>query len=136
VYSGTLERLIEPSPWRQHPACPHYTDCGGCNFQHIRYEEQLRIKERIFRDNLSRIAGIDWQPSLSVEASPPWRYRTKTEFKIAGGKIGFFRRQSHELVEIDSCRLVPQVVEDLLKSPALRKRVESIALGRVLALTD
>ena len=136
VYSGTLERLIEPSPWRQRPPCPHYADCGGCNFQHIRYEEQLRIKERIFRDNLSRIAGIDWRRSLAVVASPPWRYRTKTEFKIAGGKVGFFRRQSHELVEIDSCRLVPKVVEDLLRSSSLRKRMEAVTLGRVLALTD
>ena len=136
VCSGTLERLIEPSPWRQRPCCPHYADCGGCNFQHIRYEEQLRIKERIFRDNLSRIAGIDWRQPLTVVASPPWRYRTKTEFKIVGGKVGFFRRQSHELVEIGSCQLVPRVVEDLLRSASLRNRVETVAFGRILALTD
>ncbi len=136
VYTGILERLIEPSPWRGAPCCPHSADCGGCNFQHIRYEEQLRIKERIFRDNLGRIAGIDWWQSLAVEASPPWRYRTKTEFKIVGGKAGFFRRQSHDLVAIDSCRLVPQAVEDLMKSPPFRQRMETVALGRVLALTD
>jgi len=136
VLSATLNRVLEPSPWRQFPPCPHSSTCGGCNFQHIVYEEQLCIKERIFCDNLRRIAKIDWTRPLAIEASPAWRYRTRTEFKIVGGKTGFFRRRSHELVEIGSCLLVPPTVEDFLKQASTRRRLSAVSLGRLLALTN
>ena len=136
VLSATLKRVLDPSPWRQVPPCPHFSTCGGCNFQHIVYEEQLRLKERILRDNLRRIAKIDWTRPLAIEASRPWRYRTRTEFKIAGGKTGFFRRRSHELVEIGSCLLVPPIIEEFLKSGSVRQHISPVPLGRLQALTD
>src|SRR5579864_5725774 len=51
---GKLERVLVPSAERIEPACPYFLVCGGCNYQHIAYEAQLRFKEDILRETLRR----------------------------------------------------------------------------------
>jgi 23S rRNA (uracil1939-C5)-methyltransferase len=81
---GTLERVINASPIRIEPPCPHYTRdrCGGCQLQHMAYDAQLGAKQLIIRDTLERIGkrSIDVP---SIERSPKeWRYRTKLTLTI------------------------------------------------------
>ncbi len=81
---GTLESVINPSPIRIDPPCPHYTRdrCGGCQLQHMTYDAQLAAKQLIIRDTLQRIGkrSIDVPP---IERSPKeWRYRTKLTLTI------------------------------------------------------
>ena len=76
---GALRSIVNPSPVRFEPPCPHYTrdKCGGCQLQHMTYESQLVAKQLIVRDSLQRIGkrGVD---APSIERSPKeWRYRTK-----------------------------------------------------------
>ena len=76
---GALRSIVNPSPVRIEPPCPHYTrdKCGGCQLQHMTYESQLVAKQLIVRDSLQRIGkrGVD---APSIERSPKeWRYRTK-----------------------------------------------------------
>src|SRR6266568_3104825 len=76
---GTLHDVLNPSPVRIEPPCPHYTRdrCGGCQLQHMTYESQLAAKQLIIRDALQRIGkrSVDSPP---IERSPKdWRYRTK-----------------------------------------------------------
>ena len=82
-------RLLEPSPSRIDPPCPHYTEdrCGGCQLQHMEYGAQLEAKAGIIRDSIQRIgkrehreAGGEWEPgrvALPPQAhaghEPPWR---------------------------------------------------------------
>ena len=58
VWQGKLLRVLEASPQRVEPPCPHYRECGGCNLQHMSYEEQLRSKSEILLANLKKIAGL------------------------------------------------------------------------------
>lgn len=76
---GTIRSVVNPSPVRIEPPCPHYTRdrCGGCQLQHMTYESQLAAKQLIIRDSLQRIGKrtVDAPP---IERSPKeWRYRTK-----------------------------------------------------------
>jgi 23S rRNA (uracil1939-C5)-methyltransferase len=76
---GTLRTVARPSPARVDPPCKHYTHdrCGGCQIQHISYDAQLRVKQRIIRDAIERIGkrSVD-EPEIRGSANE-WRYRSK-----------------------------------------------------------
>src|SRR5690554_6934747 len=54
-----IEKMLKPSPVRIEPPCEHYAACGGCQLQHINYDEQLQLKQNHVQDALKRIAHID-----------------------------------------------------------------------------
>ena len=65
------ESIIEPSPHRIPPGCPHFTRCGGCHYQHAAYERQLTIKKEILRETLRRMAKLDLRStSQSIPRRP------------------------------------------------------------------
>jgi 23S rRNA (uracil1939-C5)-methyltransferase len=66
------EAIVEPSPHRIPPPCPHFTRCGGCHYQHSVYEHQLQIKKEILRENLRRIAKLELHPTSprDISSSP------------------------------------------------------------------
>ncbi len=71
--------IVEASPNRVEPPCPHYTHdhCGGCQLQHIAYDAQLSAKRAIVGDTLRRIGKLDVADPEIVEALEEWRYRSK-----------------------------------------------------------
>ena len=77
-----MDRVLDPSPDRVAAACPHFGVCGGCNYQHIPYEAQLRYKSEILRETLRRIGRIDWTGEITTHASPPFGYRNRAQWKI------------------------------------------------------
>ena len=77
-----VDRLIEPSLERTVAQCPHFGVCGGCDYQHIPYEAQLKYKTDILRETLRRIGQIDWTGEITTHASPPWAYRNRAQWKI------------------------------------------------------
>ena len=102
--AGEVVRVHEPSPERVSPACPYFGKCGGCDFQHLSYEEELRAKRQRVQDALSRIGGSDVPVEEILGAKDPFHYRNKSQYPVgADGTIGFFRARSHEVVKIDRC---------------------------------
>ncbi|CCH02265.1 RNA methyltransferase, TrmA family [Fibrella aestuarina BUZ 2] len=87
-----VERVVTPSPVRTQPFCEHFGVCGGCKWQHIQYDEQLRFKQQQVIDHLTRIAKVplpggsaaSMRPILA--AHPTQYYRNKLEFTIADGR--------------------------------------------------
>jgi len=75
-------RILEPSPDRVAPACLHFGACGGCQYQHATYAAQLRIKEDILRNILSK-AGLTDLPSLETHAGSEWHYRNRIRLRLA-----------------------------------------------------
>jgi len=101
-----VEAVIEPSPHRTQPACPHFTRCGGCHYQHTTYEHQLEIKKEILRENLRRIAKLDLPFEIEVHPSPPWNYRSRSRFQVQASPTfaaGYFKLASHELLPVEEC---------------------------------
>jgi len=88
---ASLQSLLEPGPDRAKAPCPLYSECGGCQFQHVPYERQLEAKARFVTDALRRIGGMVDVAVPDVVASPrTLRYRTRITFtlrRIRGGHL-------------------------------------------------
>jgi 23S rRNA (uracil1939-C5)-methyltransferase len=114
---GTLVALRAPGAARVEAPCRHFgmgegeRECGGCEWLHVRYEDQLAAKARGFTETLRRIARLD--PAVCglrpILPSPePLRYRARAKFHHdrASGRLVFFRRRSHAPVRLEECHLL------------------------------
>lgn len=82
-----IEKMIEPSPIRVAPRCEHFTICGGCKWQHIPYNEQLKFKQQQVEDALTRIAKVELPPISPILGSEKiWGYRNKMEYTFSNKK--------------------------------------------------
>lgn len=109
VYARVLEYLTR-SPHRVVPDCPYYGRCGGCDFRHVDYQEELRIKRKRVNDALQRIGGVSVRAETILPAAEPDRYRGKAIFAVgrdrAGRAVtGFYRARSHEVIPVEDCLL-------------------------------
>jgi 23S rRNA (uracil1939-C5)-methyltransferase len=101
---GELVDVRESSPDRVQPPCPYFGRCGGCAYQHISYEHQLAIKWRQTRDVLQRIGKLKEVPMRPIITSPEqYGYRNRITVHAQNGVIGFFRRDSNGLIDIEHC---------------------------------
>jgi 23S rRNA (uracil1939-C5)-methyltransferase len=101
-----LVEVKESSPHRVTPECPYFGQCGGCAYQHIGYEDQLAIKSRQVRDVLQRIGKLKDILLRPIIPSPkPYKYRNRITVHAQDGVIGFFRRDSHRLIDIQRCSI-------------------------------
>src|SRR5438128_5306664 len=99
-----LVEVKERYPERVTPQCPYFCRCGGCAYQHISYEYQLAIKWRQVRDVLQRIGKLNDVPIRPIIPSPEqYAYRNRITVHAQDGIIGFFRRDSHRLIDIEHC---------------------------------
>lgn len=110
-----VEKVLEASPDRVRPPCPHYDRCGGCAYQHAAYARQVEIKTAQLRDILKRIGGIDEGEVLDTVPSPlPLGYRNRITVHARHGKVGFFSRKSRRVISIGRCLLASEEVNTLL----------------------
>ena len=123
---GELLEIIESSADRVEPNCPIYSECGGCQLQHLSYNAQLKWKRRQVVDALKRIGKIDVTVKDTVGMKEPWHYRNKMQFPIGRIKskvqIGCFAKSSHKVVDTNSCLIQRQQNDEILQ--AVRKVVE------------
>ena len=99
-----IETILSPSPHRLEPACPAFGPCGGCDFLHMRYEEELRAKHKRVTDALSRVGGLSLPVAPIIGADQQAHYRNKAIFAVGDGSItGFYRRRSHQIIPVTEC---------------------------------
>ncbi len=112
-----IVEVTKPSEDRVEPECEYFGVCGGCDFQQMSYESQLEAKVGILRDSLKRIGKIDFDEEIPIIRSPKeygYRLRSQWHLDTRREKIGYFKRQSHEVVEVKSCPvLVPKLEKTL-----------------------
>ncbi|WP_071396132.1 23S rRNA (uracil(1939)-C(5))-methyltransferase RlmD [Bacillus tuaregi] len=105
-----IKSIRKKSEFRVEPLCPVYEECGGCQLQHLRYDQQLKEKRDIVIQSFERHAKlqmeqIDIKETLGMEN--PWNYRNKSQFQVANkdGKVlaGLYGMNSHSLIHIDQC---------------------------------
>lgn len=118
---GKLIKLIQSSPERVQPPCPHFTQCGGCHYQNIGYAQQLALKKELLRDQLERIGKFSRLPELNITPGPlPFAYRNQVQFHPAATHdpeklaLGFKKTGSDETLPIANCLLISQELNQLL----------------------
>lgn len=99
--------LIRPSLSRTEPRCPYFGQCGGCQLQHVSYQEQIALKEQAIRDSFRKFAQLDSIPLKIHCAEQRWGYRRHIYLTLLpcqkGYKIGYIANDHHSLLEIDEC---------------------------------
>jgi 23S rRNA (uracil1939-C5)-methyltransferase len=112
---GKIVKVLEPSPERIQPRCPHFSDCGGCHYQQLGYADQLALKQRIVTAQLERIGKIMNPPVKPiVGGGEQWNYRNTVQFSLsANGRMGYQRAGSTTLVEIRECHLPLNAINQL-----------------------
>lgn len=106
---GELIEVIIPSPKRYEIKCPYYYRCGGCNFLHIKENEEL-TKKQLFITNLFKEYKV-----CNIVYDDFYNYRNKVSLHVQDGKIGFFKTNTNSLVEINKCLLISDVMNNLIK---------------------
>jgi 23S rRNA (uracil1939-C5)-methyltransferase len=120
---GIVEEILEASPLRRTPPCPHFRICGGCALQHLGGDEQRRHKESVFLEQLRSQTGIAPDELLPPLAGPELGYRRKArlgvKFVAARGRVmvGFHERYSSYIADMNSCAVLHPSLSALL--PAL-----------------
>lgn len=116
-YAKSLE-VLEKSPHRVEPQCPYFYRCGGCSAQHIAYGEQLQAKSAMVQDYFRKNAKIDFHVPKTLGLGSPWHSRNKSSLPVRNVngemQIGFYRRRSHRIVDIESCPIAMECLPNIL----------------------
>jgi 23S rRNA (uracil1939-C5)-methyltransferase len=116
---GRVAQIKTPSADRAVAPCPYFGVCGGCNYQHIPYELQLRYKSEILRETLARLGRLHWEGPIVPHASPPFGYRNRVQWKVApdetgSREIGYFQAGSQKLCAIRQCPIASPRLNEAL----------------------
>lgn len=129
-----LLTVVSPSPARTAPECPHFTSCGGCELQHISYDEQLAAKYDMIRGALAAAKlRVDVLDRLKpVVPGSPYHYRRRVSLHIdSQGRIGFYRENSRSVVPISTCPICVNPISEALPRAADFGR---LAAGKITGL--
>jgi len=111
-----LREVIEPSPDRTAPACPHFGPdaCGGCQWQHIHYPAQLQYKAHVVRDQLARLGGLSDAPVRPARAvGEPWGYRNHVQLHASPYGLGYVSADGERVEPIQTCPIMHPLIAEL-----------------------
>jgi 23S rRNA (uracil1939-C5)-methyltransferase len=126
-----LLEVLVPSPQRIPPVCPVYETCGGCDFQHATYDEQLRLKNGILGETLCR-AGLCREEELADLLGAPlaspqtFGYRQRIRLQVTQGVMGYFGRHSHKLIPVFRCPLAGEGINSVLAALFASREFQSL----------
>ncbi len=117
-YQGHTDTVMTPSSHRIEPACPHYQQCGGCDLQHLDNQAQLELKQTQVLEQLERIGHTKPASVSPALTANNWHYRRSARIginQLADGEpiIGFRRRGSNLLTQIDNCAVLDERISDI-----------------------
>ena len=112
-YEGKIDELLEKSALRKDVICPYYNQCGGCHILHEKYESQLEFKKEKVKEIFKRFANIDLDID-KVNSFNDFNYRNKIVLHGKNGKLGLYKNDSNDIVEIDKCYLVNDKINEII----------------------
>lgn len=121
---GKTTEVLEPSPRRRHPMCPHWQECGGCSLMHVDYKGQVRMKEKVLADTLRKYCGYEGRILPLMKNPVPLAYRNalKLPFGLKDDHLvtGMYARNSNDFIPLDRCLIHEKKLE------AARKQITEI----------
>jgi 23S rRNA (uracil1939-C5)-methyltransferase len=135
---ATLEEVLSPARERRSSPCPYVPRCGGCAYQELHYEAQLRAKEGVLRESLAR-AGAAWDGPVTLRPSPERGWRLRASFHVAtareGVRVGLREEGTHRVVDLATCLQLSEGMNEALRG--LRRGLEEgPAAGRQVTGVD
>ncbi len=126
--------ILKPSSMRIEATCPHYTQCGGCHFQHIEYPKQVEIKDALVKETLKRALGLNDDSVFMAPIYSPkqWNYRNRIQIHIENNKFGFIKRNTNTVIPIDKCPIAEGELNEELKSLKSKPLPDSLKLELLL----
>lgn len=107
--------VLTPSPDRVEPPCPLFSQCSGCQFQHIAYPRQLVLKRDLVAWHLREHGGFEDAPvPAAIGAENPWNYRNHGRFTVREGRLGFVRHFRREFLEVPECHIMEPAINEVL----------------------
>ncbi|OHE71497.1 MAG: SAM-dependent methyltransferase [Verrucomicrobia bacterium GWC2_42_7] len=138
-----LIEVTEPSPHRVQPKCDLFGNCGGCQYQHLSYEQQLKWKQQQVKEIFAHLAGIETavNPPLSSEQTFHYRSKITPHFNKPTNEvdIGFLKQgQRHALVDVEQCVIATERINSVLpcERQALKSNPQKFKRGGTLLLRD
>lgn len=110
---GSIIEIKEKSINRRIPICPYFYDCGGCNLMHMDYNSQLEFKKNKIESIFKKICNIDIKLS-SIYSYNIQNYRNKVVFKVENDKIGFYKKRTNEIIDINECIITDKKINEVL----------------------
>jgi len=114
-------KLVQPGVSRREPPCPVAGVCGGCAWQQVSYDEQVRQKSQLLKDNLrslNRFGPVEFRPFLA--ASEEFRYRNRIQVHRRGREVGFFAAGTRDLVPVSDCWLAESEIVNVMNQLSAR----------------
>jgi 23S rRNA (uracil1939-C5)-methyltransferase/tRNA (uracil-5-)-methyltransferase len=138
-----LVEILEPSPDRIEPHCPHFATCGGCQYQHLPYEKQLEWKTRQVGELLWHMVGIEAEVKATIPSPKQWGYRSKITPHFQRPKpgedfpIGFLEfNRRNRLVDVYNCPIAMDEINEVLQPirDDVKRRAAEYKKGATLLL--
>ncbi len=132
---GRILEVLEHAPLECEPACRHFRECGGCTYQNLPYEEQLRLKEQQVKELLDQVITEYPYEFEGIKKSPAvYGYRNKMEFSFGDSEkdgpleLGMHKRGSfYDIITVDNCRIADQDFGKILKETLTVFREKNIS---------
>jgi 23S rRNA (uracil1939-C5)-methyltransferase len=112
-----VEKIVEASPARVEPTCPYFPRCGGCQYQHLEYAEQVKAKAQILEETLGRTAKLKLERPIETHAAEPFQYRNRTRMRVVHDPefaVGYYRYGSHTLLPVEQCPISSPLINRAL----------------------
>ena len=113
---ATVKEYIQKSERRVKSKCPKYEECGGCHLRHMSYDDTLVFKKEKLEEILIKYAKVENAEIEVIKNKNRDFYRNKVEVHIENGVSGFYKKNSHDLVEIDRCLNAEEAINIVLRS--------------------
>ncbi len=132
-FKASLVDIQQPSEQRIKPLCKHFKTCGGCDLQHLSFEQHLSFKQQKVIDLFSRnkiTAQLPWQDSISSE---PYHYRRKARIGVQYNKngepiVGFRQKGSNNLAQLKECPVLAEPIKQIFTT--LKNFIQTLSLAK------
>lgn len=109
-----IKNIIKPSKYRINPICEHYDLCGGCDYLHINYKNQLEQKTSIVEEQIKRIGKINIKVQNIIRSKNSINYRSKMEFVFSKDyKLGLYKKNTNEIINLKKCHICPEEFNEI-----------------------
>ncbi len=137
-YDAEIVKIIKPSAARVNPKCTVFGKCGGCQWQHLSYDEQVRSKKEILLYQIHKTTRMDLQTLERLTqihaAQKEYGYRTRIQARAEKDRFGFYESGSKNLVDVDRCEVAHQLIQSRWNEfkknelPELQKKFEMLKI--------